>query len=46
MQILRTPDDRFVDLPGYSFAPHYTEVEAVPGDPAGGTLRVDRKSVV
>ena len=32
MQILRTPDDRFADLPGYAFAPHYTEITAVPGD--------------
>jgi haloalkane dehalogenase/tRNA(adenine34) deaminase len=23
MEILRTPDERFVDLPGYSFRPHY-----------------------
>jgi haloalkane dehalogenase len=26
--ILRTPDDRFADLPGYPFAPHYAEVVA------------------
>ena len=25
MQILRTPDDRFSDLPGYAFAPHYLD---------------------
>jgi pimeloyl-ACP methyl ester carboxylesterase len=25
MAILRTPDDRFADLPGYAFAPHYIE---------------------
>ncbi len=25
METLRTPDDRFVNLPGYSFAPHYLE---------------------
>jgi len=25
MKALRTPDERFVDLPGYGFAPHYTE---------------------
>jgi pimeloyl-ACP methyl ester carboxylesterase len=29
MDILRTPDDRFSDLPGYPFAPHYAE--ALPG---------------
>lgn len=26
MEILRTPDDRFRNLPGYSFEPHYAEV--------------------
>jgi haloalkane dehalogenase len=26
MAIIRTPDERFVDLPGYPFAPHYIEV--------------------
>ena len=26
MQVLRTPDDRFVDLDGYDFAPHYAGV--------------------
>jgi haloalkane dehalogenase len=36
MQTLRTPDERFVDLPGYPFAPHYVEVD----DTEGGTLRV------
>src|SRR5579871_4931746 len=29
MQTLRTPDDRFADLPGYGFRPHYSE--ALPG---------------
>jgi haloalkane dehalogenase len=28
LQILRTPDERFVDLPGYSFSPHYVDVDA------------------
>jgi len=23
MDVLRTPDERFANLPGYSFAPHY-----------------------
>ena len=36
MQVLRTPDDRFEDLPGYSFEPHYVEV----ADGEGGRLRV------
>ena len=26
MKTLRTPDERFRDLPGFSFAPHYTDV--------------------
>lgn len=26
MQILRTPDERFADLPDFPYAPHYTEV--------------------
>ena len=36
MKILRTPDARFDSLPGYAFAPHYSEI------PSGeeGTLRV------
>jgi haloalkane dehalogenase len=36
MEILRTPDERFANLPGYPFAPHYVEVPS--GD--GKTLRV------
>lgn len=26
MNALRTPDDRFVDLPGYDFEPHYVDI--------------------
>lgn len=29
MDVLRTPDDRFADLPGYPFAPHYVGVDGV-----------------
>ena len=36
MQTLRTPDDRFVDLPDFDFAPHYVEV----ADGDDGRLRV------
>lgn len=36
VRILRTPDERFQDLPGYAFEPHYVEI----GDGDGGTLRV------
>ena len=25
MEVLRTPDDRFVDLPGYDFAANYVD---------------------
>lgn len=42
MQILRTPEARFQNLPGYSFAPHYLEVDGGlrmhyvdEGDPSG-----------
>jgi len=36
MDTVRTPDDRFTDLPGYPFEPHYAELP----DGDGGTLRV------
>ena len=36
MDSLRTPDERFADLPGYDFAPHYVEIP----DGEDGTLRV------
>src|SRR5438094_773116 len=29
MDLLRTPDERFADLPGYPFEPHYAEVDGV-----------------
>lgn len=29
MDILRTPDERFDNLPGYAFAPHYVEVDGL-----------------
>ncbi len=29
MEILRTPEERFSDLPGYSFEPHYVEVDGL-----------------
>jgi haloalkane dehalogenase len=35
LKILRTPDERFVGLPGYRFDPHYVDVGA-----GGATLRV------
>ncbi len=40
MHILRTPDDRFTDLPDYPFEPHYGEVPADADDPGGPTLRI------
>jgi haloalkane dehalogenase len=36
MKTLRTPDERFADLPGYDFEPHYAEIP----DGDGGSLRV------
>jgi haloalkane dehalogenase len=36
VETLRTPDDRFVGLPGYRFEPHYVEID----DLDGGHLRV------
>ncbi len=36
MDTVRTPDERFVDLPDYLFEPNYTEIP----DGDGGTLRV------
>lgn len=36
MKVLRTPDERFANLPGYAFEPHYAEVP----DGDGGTLRM------
>lgn len=36
MKVLRTPDERFENLPGYSFAPHYVEIP----DGEGGNLRI------
>lgn len=36
MKTVRTPDEHFENLPGYPFAPHYSEVP----DGEGGTLRI------
>lgn len=36
MDVLRTPEDRFANLPDYPFAPHYQQI----ADTAGGTLRM------
>jgi haloalkane dehalogenase len=36
VKALRTPDDRFADLPDFPFEPHYVEID----DLDGGTLRV------
>lgn len=38
MKVLRTPEERFRDLPGFPFAPHYAEV--ADGEGQGGTLRM------
>ena len=36
MKVLRTPDDRFENLPDFPYAPHYVEID----DGEGGRLRV------
>jgi haloalkane dehalogenase len=36
VDVLRTPDERFADLPGYPFEPHYATID----DLDGGELRV------
>ena len=38
MDVVRTPDERFSDLPGWDFAPRYVDVDDGDGD--GGRLRV------
>jgi haloalkane dehalogenase len=38
MEIVRTPDERFEGLPGWSFDPHYSVIDA--GDGSGDQLRV------
>lgn len=40
METLRTPDERFADLPDYPFAPNYVEISDQDADRPGGTLRV------
>ncbi|MDA8357532.1 MAG: haloalkane dehalogenase [Actinomycetota bacterium] len=40
MEALRTPDERFENLPDFAFAPHYVHVEAGDADPASPSLRV------
>lgn len=29
MDVFRTPDERFADLPGYAYEPHYTEIDGL-----------------
>lgn len=36
MDVLRTPEERFADLPDYAFTAHYAEIT----DPTGATLRM------
>ncbi|WP_216212867.1 haloalkane dehalogenase [Amycolatopsis aidingensis] len=36
MRLLRTPDDRFTDLPDFDHEPHYVDIP----DPDGGLLRI------
>ena len=37
MDTLRTPDDRFADLPGYPFEPHYVDIPDGEGGSCGCT---------
>ncbi len=41
MELLRTPDDRFADLPGYPHEPRYVDVAAGDGSPAVRMAYVD-----
>jgi hypothetical protein len=36
MEVIRTPEERFANLPDYPFEPHYAEIP----DLEGGTLRM------
>ena len=40
MDVARTPDERFDDLPGFPFAPHYADVVAEDADGSTGPLRM------
>lgn len=40
MELLRTPDSRFENLPGYPFDPHYVFVDDPTGEPGNARIRV------
>ncbi len=40
MKTLRTPDERFADLPDYPFAPHYADISDQDAENPDGSLRV------
>ncbi|MGH9247663.1 MAG: haloalkane dehalogenase [Acidimicrobiales bacterium] len=40
MEVLRTPDERFVGLAGWPYGPHYVEVSADPDADDGSAVRV------
>lgn len=40
MKSLRTPDERFADLPDYPFEPHYVDIDDQDADEPNGALRV------
>ena len=40
MDVARTPDERFDDLPGFPFAPHYADVVAEDAESTTGPLRM------
>ena len=41
MESLRTPDERFADLPGYAYAPNYADVGGVRDCAHAGGLAAD-----
>ena len=41
MRALRTPDERFLDLPDFPFESHYVEIPAIPEE--GGQTAGDRQ---
>lgn len=40
MEILRTPDERFIGLPDWPYTPHFSDVAAAPGDDTAEMLRI------
>ena len=45
MEILRTPDERFSELPGFDFTPHYVNVPSLPTSASQGTAVGDDQAI-